>query len=185
MSEVNLKVNTSRLSDDSFEIVKRAYQENPAPKDINALRKLINETPQLWKDIFDLTRMVQANLIEHVIDREAAQISIEKDVQEMRRDLGYETASPMERLLIENIITTWLRLNWAEFNLTIRMDQDLQLAVHEFWDQRLSIAQRRHLRAVETLAKVRRLLAPIAQVNIAEDGSQQLNLVGNISPRTD
>ena len=44
----------------------------------------------------------------------------------------------------------------------------------DFWERRLSAAQRRFLRATETLARVRRLQLPAVQVNIAE---RQLNQV--------
>jgi len=47
---------------------------------------------------------------------------------------------------------------------------------------RLSAAQRRHLRAVETLARVRRLLSriPAVQLNIATQGGQPVNVVGEV-----
>jgi len=44
-----------------------------------------------------------------------------------------------------------------------------------FWDRRLSAAQRRHLRACETLARIRRMGIAALQVNIAR---QQVNVAG-------
>jgi hypothetical protein len=32
----------------------------------------------------------------------------------MRKDLGYETASPLERLLIQQVSLCWLKLNLVE-----------------------------------------------------------------------
>ena len=42
-----------------------------------------------------------------------------------------------------------------------------------WWEKRLSGAQRRYLRACETLAKIRKMQLPMVQVNI---GQQQLNV---------
>ena len=37
-----------------------------------------------------------------------------------------------------------------------------------YWDKRFSPAQRRYLRAIENLARVRRTALPVLHVNIAE-----------------
>jgi hypothetical protein len=50
------------------------------------------------------------------------------------------------------------------------------LTVGTYWDRRLNSAQQRHLRAIESLARVRRLSnATPLQVNI---GGQQVNVAG-------
>ena len=43
------------------------------------------------------------------------------------------------------------------------------------WDRRLSVAQRCHLRACETLARIRRMGIAALQVNVA---GQQVNVAG-------
>ncbi len=54
----------------------------------------------------------------------------------------------------------------------------LTLKQGEYWEKRLSSAQRRYLRACETLARVRKLAqASPLQVNI---GAQQVNGVGGM-----
>lgn len=47
----------------------------------------------------------------------------------------------------------------------------------EFWQKSLATAQRSYLAACETLAKVRKMKIPAAQVNI---GDKQVNVVGNL-----
>jgi hypothetical protein len=47
----------------------------------------------------------------------------------------------------------------------------------ERWERVLASKEARYLRAIETLARVRRLLRlPAVQVNIAAEGSQQVNV---------
>ena len=51
----------------------------------------------------------------------------------------------------------------------------------ERWERILASKEARYLRAVETLALVRRLLnLPAAQVNINMPGGQQLNIAGDL-----
>jgi hypothetical protein len=52
------------------------------------------------------------------------------------------------------------------------------------WDKLLTQAQRRHLRALESLARIRKLSkgSDFVQVNIAADGGQQVNVAGSLTP---
>ena len=50
----------------------------------------------------------------------------------------------------------------------------------EYWEKRLSASQRRYLRACETLARVRKITRTTMQINIAEEGSQQVNIAGDL-----
>ena len=74
-----------------------------------------------------------------------------------------------------------------DYHFTEMMNKDITLTMGKYWEGRLSAAQRRHLRAVETLARVRRLLSriPAVQVNIATQGGQQVNVAGEVKGRTD
>ena len=99
--------------------------------------------------------------------------------------MGYEHSPIIEKMLIENIIITWLRYHWTEFQLTTRMDRDVSMSVVAWWEKRTSAAQRRYLRAIETLARVRKLArnTPALQVNIATEGGQQVNVGGDLTKK--
>lgn len=96
----------------------------------------------------------------------------------MRKDLGYENASPLERLLIQQVTLCWLNLNIVEFRHSNLMQQSITLTLGMYWEKRLSAAQRRFTRACETLARVRKLSRnnPALQFNIAAIGGQQVNV---------
>ena len=64
----------------------------------------------------------------------------------------------MERLLIAQICLAWLRLQWTEHQVSGQaMSGGGTIQVFMFWEKRLVLAQKRFTRAIESLAKVRKL----------------------------
>jgi len=92
---------------------------------------------------------------------------------EIRRDLGYDNAPGVERLLIDRIVVSWLHLQNVE---SIRQKTDLKLSQAAYYDKAVSLAQADHVRALLALAKVRRLALPAVQVNMTT--GNQLNIAG-------
>jgi hypothetical protein len=93
----------------------------------------------------------------------------------LRRELEGESPTALERLLCERVVTCWLLLHFLEIRAP---DPGMaSAAAREQHDQMVSRAHGRHLSATLTLARVRRLLRPqVQQVNIAQPGTNQLNL---------
>lgn len=77
----------------------------------------------------------------------------------MRDKLGWNNSSQLEKIIIEQVCLNWLRLNALELTHDQKTRESHTLAVGEHWDKLLTQAQRRYLRACESLAKVRKLLA--------------------------
>jgi hypothetical protein len=146
--------------------------KHPDKEDAARMTELIIATPSLWVLVEKLGGD-GGFLIERFSNLGMRAMATAK-LGVLRKQFRYEDANPIERLLLDQILTTWLRLYYVEAlyaqgNLTI--EQSL-------WrEQCLSNAQRRHLAAIEMLARVRRLArgAPLFQVNFAEAGSQQVN----------
>jgi hypothetical protein len=166
-----------------IEIVKRAYNNKPDKKAIQELQKWLNEYPQIWRVVFDLSHVIEHNLIDHLVTDQAAQLAIKRNADQIRDDLGYDNSPVMEKLLIDNIVLAWLRWQWNEYQLVVFMGKgEIRMSVVEFWEKRLSAAQRRYLRACETLTRIRHLTSsrPAVQVNIANQGGQQVNVAGDV-----
>ena len=164
-------------------LLTRAYKINPRPIDIENLRKCLDENPEIWRVVFDISNVIEINLISGIFPQQAAQVAIRKNVEEIKVGLGFEGATLMEQLLINNIVVSWLRVQWAEYRLILHMGQDEKwMSEVEFWEKRLNVAQHRFLRASETLEKIRKMSAknPTLQVNIAGQGGQQVNVAGDI-----
>jgi hypothetical protein len=90
----------------------------------------------------------------------------------MRTELSGPNPTPVERLLVERIVTCWLQLQDADLCFT--QATDLSLRQGDYHQRRIDRAHNRFLTAVKALATVRRLAVPvlIGQVNIA---SRQVN----------
>jgi hypothetical protein len=56
------------------------------------------------------------------------------------------------------------------------MSESIILTLGQYWEKRLSAAQRRYLRACTTLARIRKMRLPAMQVNIAAEGGWHVNI---------
>lgn len=103
-----------------------------------------------------------------VMARRAAQIQAE---------LEGAYASPLERLLCERVATCWLAVYLLDAATIVTADAQRPpwriIAQHQ---RMRESAQRQYIDACLALARVRRLLRPPMQVNIAQAGAQQLNV---------
>lgn len=166
-----------------IEVVKRAYKKKHNEKDIQELKGWLNEYPEIWRVVFDLACVIEENLVDRMVSDTASKLAIRKNIDQIRNDLGYDSSLMMEKLLIDNIILSWLRWQWTEFQLVLFMGEgQTRMSVVDFWERRLSAAQRRYLRACDTLTRIRHLTSskPAVQVNIAGQGGQQVNVAGDV-----
>ena len=178
---LNVYVDREKASPEFFELVERCYKENPDEDDLTELGAWLDKNPDLWSSVFDLARSVRVNLVKNMIPQRAARIGIRRNIVKLRRDMGYEDASTLEKLLIENVINTWLRYQWAEYRYTSYSIGSHVTSQGKYWSGVLSACQRRYLRAIETLARVCKLTrnTPTLQVNIATESGQQVNIAGD------
>jgi hypothetical protein len=177
-----VEINISNLPVEFAEVVKRAYQKNPDPKDVKELQRWIENTPGLWKVVFDFSELTQKAAIKKMVSDKVTQVCITANIAEIKQKFGYAESTELERLLIENIICTWLYFQWNDYQVKSYIGQGgVRFTEIEFWERRLSLSQTRYLRACETLARVRRLMSknPLVQVNIAKDNGQQVNVAGD------
>ena len=161
------EVEVYEKSDQLATILERANKEKPAKKDINALKKALEENPDLWRRAGDLANLAKAQIIDHATKTKAVEASIKHGLKTMKKDLGYEDASPLERLLIEQITLGWLHYHTTQWGHESTLHGGTSFRNAAYWERRLNGAHRRYLRAVETLARVRKM-GPAVQINIAE-----------------
>lgn len=99
-----------------------------------------------------------------------------EQTRDLRESLGYDTAPPLEQMLIEHACVCWLRLAVMEVRYSLIVTANNMLAQVEHTERRLTEAQKRFTRACESLARVRRLSRPSVQINVAAEGGRQLNV---------
>ncbi len=87
------------------------------------------------------------------------------------RELEGPNPSPLETLLAQQVALDRLYLQHLEFGIDPPHDRTLSQDRHH--DRRVTAAHKRYMKAIKTLAQVRKLLGPTVQVNIAQ---QQVNV---------
>jgi hypothetical protein len=97
----------------------------------------------------------------------------------LQAELEGGNCTPLERILCGRIATCWLDVHLADLSFAAKYKGNMTLGQLTFYQARQDRAHKRYLSAVESLARVRRLLRPgplVAQVNIAQPGANQLNV---------
>jgi hypothetical protein len=166
------------------ELMNKCDKPGASERDLAALRRALIELPDLWRVTGDLAHLAQNKLMDGLIPQPTMRESVEHALKVQRDELAPAGASPIERLLAEQVVTSWLQLYLTQYLFAaIHSGESVTLTRSEYWDKRLSAAQRRYLLALETLAKVKRLLhLGAVQVNI---GAQQVNVMGETKPAKD
>ncbi len=157
--------------------VTKADEEAAEKQRVLAVRQVLRDYPGLWSRARRVISNAERELVERVTPNEGLPREfLETSLRGIRRDLGYETAPMLEKLLIEQIAVAWL-----DWDIVQQMYANNAVGSHKlssgiYWDRRVTGAQARYLRAMEALARVRRLAMPQPlQVNI---GGQQVNVAG-------
>lgn len=126
---------------------------------IEWLRAFLELNPQVWQRMGNLARGAERAWIELIAqgDRLIAE-SVKLQLIELKKDLIGETATPLETLLADTILSTWLETRYLESisaSPPSGKESPSQAAVLL---KRLESAQRRHLAALKSLTQLRKLL---------------------------
>jgi len=122
------------------------------------LRDLLDEHPEIWKHYGDLSGQVTAKWLDLLAgDDVLIRESVFRQVNELRSELQAEGASPLETLLVERVIASWLQVRYFDAAVTLATE-DVPAVQGRYMQQQLDRAQKRHIEAVRALAEVRKLL---------------------------
>jgi len=161
------KVKSDREAQRLLEMTRKVNSEQPQAREVANLDEL-RQNPEVWRAVSDLKEMAHTVMLRPFAP--TARALIRQQIETLQEKLGYAGAPMIERLLIEQIGTSWLYLHLIQM---ICMSGN-----GVGWEKRLTAAQSRYLKAIETLTQVRRRLRPSAvQVNI---GAQQVNVAGKV-----
>ncbi len=121
------------------------------------LRALLDGRPGVWEKLGDLAAHVQMAWVDRIGRSDVAvKEALGRRTDALRNELATPGASPLERLLIDRVVATWLEVHAADLDAAVASDvlpEKVELAM-----KRQEAAGRRHARAIESLANVRRLL---------------------------
>jgi hypothetical protein len=131
------------------------------PQKLPELHAFLSENLDLAEKISVLAVSVKRGLIEKVSSSsKGTQAVLLEEVMAVTRKLTEKDASPLERLLIDCVAMCWLRVQCAEHYRTSLMGGGQSLREAELADKLLTKAHNRFIRAIESLAKLRKLNQP-------------------------
>jgi hypothetical protein len=162
-------------------------KENPDPADRQALREMLHNHPELWRHGGDLAHIAALCIIQQLEPLPNIAEPLKRGWHALKDELGYSAASTPERLVIEQVLLGYLHYHTVDFQYTAATAKAIDPSSANYWERRLSSAQRRYVGAIESLARISKYArtTPALQVNIAADGGQQLNLLGGDPPDDD
>lgn len=139
-----------------------------------ALREVLKEPGAVDLLGGDVAKQIQYTLIDKFSGNNLLlKETLTRKMDLLRAELAPLNPPPLERLLVERIVTCWLHLHHLEMIYAGKDSMSLELGA--YYQRSLSAAQMRYLSAIKTLAVVRKLAVPVLQVNIAK---KQVNVVG-------
>jgi hypothetical protein len=118
---------------------------------------MLERKPDQWRSHGDLTAEALDRAFRGFWLGYYTKASVRKGAEVLRREMGCDEASSAERILIEHAVMCHVRLGMIEHLYSRHVSGRMDVAEH--YEKRLTLAQRRFTRAVETLARVRALLA--------------------------
>jgi len=181
-NEDALKVDTPRARIEAL-AARMEAAEHVTPEDAAEFKKLVVACPDVWASVMVSARCVQTQLIQKICKggNGASEAYFETETAVLKQQFAYGTATSLERMLIEQILTARLRVMHAEWVYTSQIvGKEATYREAEYRDRLVGSANSRLRNAIEALARVQRLTrnTPTLQINIANDGGKQVNLQG-------
>ena len=151
--------------------------EIPKFDDVTAMRQLLLANPEILPFGWTVHDEVRKGIIDGAQSDGSCKALVLSEVDRWLRELGYDSAPALERIHMDTIATSRLRMVYAEFRLDAAQKSGKH-GIIEHYDQMLTSSQTRLNKALESLAKIRLLATrgPVFQVNVATNGGQQVNV---------
>jgi hypothetical protein len=149
--------------DEFLALVDRTDRENPDPKDLMRIRAIFDADDGAvalsWIKANDPTNSTMTAFINSYSPNALKRELLERSVELRRKEMDYDGEPLLIRLLIDQMLLAEMRLTQFEVIHANRTNESHTFACGIYYDKRLCAAQRRFLRACESLAKVKRLLS--------------------------
>ena len=122
------------------------------------LRDYISANPEIWEELEIVGIKAEEKWIDLLVaDRDDLRDGLRNQIDEIRREYWCGGSSPLERLLVDRIVVSWLMVLYFEAAFAVASEAGL-LKQERFFSTQLSRAQRKHGGAVKSLVEVRKLL---------------------------
>lgn len=138
------------------DVVGRAKRGDAAA--VPRLRELLDRHPALWARTGDLAAQVEQSWVGLAAgDNLHLKESVSRYAAKLRADLTRPSASPVERLLVERAVATWLQLNYFSGVEVNAVAGDASAKMLQLRARRHAQAQRQHEKALAALVTMQKL----------------------------
>lgn len=170
---MNEAIQTGTGQDELGHLIEQANNSNTGTADVIRLRRYLKAHPEVWGNLTTIASTAKEGALQRL--QSSALIEMTRiGMKALETEIGYDEAPALERLLIEHISLAWMNYHYIQFLYDATTEREsITMKQAGFWERRLSVAQRRYVRAIESLARLRRMSIPAIQVNI---GKNQLNV---------
>jgi hypothetical protein len=139
------------------------------------LREILDNCPQVWRHAGDLEKIVVRAWSELLAGDDPLGLEVvRRKADQLRADLEGDNPTPIEKLLVGQVVSTWLELSHAQLQSAAPGSKAPAQAGHNL--RKAESAQRRYLAAIKTLTTVRALvprgLLPINQLRVFDPAKQ-------------
>jgi hypothetical protein len=143
------------------------------PEALAWLRQVLDQHPEIGQEALDIRQTAERALMKTAFGDNPVDWELGlRQMATLRADLLGATPTPLERLLVERIVASWLTCWHAEVSAAQGgADPQVSIKACDYRQRRLDRAHRRLLSAIRTLAIIRRLEQPLVlqQTNIQAD----------------
>jgi hypothetical protein len=148
------------------------------PRVLPKLRQELDSNPELWKSTGDLAAQAQRLWLERLSGQDLlVRESVARFLQQMRADLASDNPSPLDRLLVAQVMAQWLQMTYYEAKVA-ELDKVENEQVGRFLHLRYEQAVRRFEAAVKTLARTRKMLGGPVRVEVSVTGTVETKVSG-------
>ena len=137
-------------------LLARVDGKHPSQEDITALRQLLADTSAKGWGIAGSTEIAYGAVVKSCAGGQRAALEvIEHDAYKKAAGVGLpERGGARKAFFIDAVVLAWLRQMDVERRYANVMAESVTLAVGDFWERRLTAAERRYMRrALETLMR--------------------------------
>ena len=138
-------------------LVEQAHRDADVVPEI---QQILEDNPEIWQHLGDLAGHVEKIWVGLLADKNNPQIaeSLIRKIEALKIDLGGEAPSPLEKLLLDRICSTWIQTKYYELAVAAtHATKDSSGRQADSVQKRLDAAQRRHLAAIKSLVDLRKL----------------------------
>ena len=158
------------------ELFKNVALDSPNPDQVEELKQFIQENPSIFRETYNFSNMVVDNLLSLPEMNQTLRAVIKESLKDIKNQFGYSSSSIIEKMVIDSIIVSWVRLQYLELVFTKAFfGKEFSIQSKKQYDNLLNSAHKRYLRSIDSLVRIRKIGVNL-KINIANNvGTQNVH----------